>query len=168
MTRSYYQQRVTQHIRYLPGNALHYLIPGLHREADEFMEAFEAWDVDPATRTPVLLELGDILWFIAAIYAHFTVRLDMIAAMVDAPTVDECDLPDVLVKETGKLLDLWVKVVRDHAGNPGAAGKGEMILTLAANVWHYTSVFIYWTGTSIEHVMLMNLEKLDARHKIKS
>lgn len=150
MNLSEYQSRTQQFILYAPRLELHYVIPGLRCEVDEW--------TDTAEKTAdEISEMGDCLFMLARILAHFGVAID------DSTPALPGTLCDVR-RASSKMLNVWLKVVYRNEGIVDERQRA-VILDHAVNVLCYLHTLTRARGMTLGELAESNIAKLTARYQ---
>lgn len=144
-----YQKQTREFVRYAPRLELHYAIPALRREVDE-------WSDTPEKSHEELLEMGDCLFMLARILDHFGVEMDDTYPALPA-TLNH------VRRMSGKMLDIWVKVVRDREGVVDEGKRGEL-LNCAYTLLSYMRTLTAARGLTLGELGETNVIKLRARY----
>lgn len=146
---SAYQQQAKTTARYAPEDALHYLIPGLRCEVDEFTATNVGSDEER-------LELGDIAWFTV-------VLMDALGSRAVTMRNIEKYPPFGLDTTAHAITNRWVKVVRDKRGVLSAQDT-DFILSECGKLLAALASFAEFRGWELEGVLQANLDKLAQRY----
>lgn len=144
-----YQRAAHETAVYPADMALHYLIPALMVEADEYVSA--VGDADAAK------ELGDCLWMVAGICTEMGWTL----AEVTRYETDVCVPDGTLVYRAARIADIWVKAVR--AGRELTGGEREIIRAHVGKMVRLLAWYAHVHHTTLADVANGNLAKLAAR-----
>lgn len=145
-----YQQQTRAFVRYAPRLELHYAIPALRQEVDEWIDTPEKTDEE-------ILEMGDCLFMLARIFDHFDIALDESAKAYPA-TVNH------VRRTSGKMLDIWVKIVRDREGVVDEGKRGEL-LNCAYTLLSYMRTLAAARGMTLGELAETNVRKLTKRYQ---
>lgn len=149
MNISQYQTEIKQFIKYTQFLELHYLIPALRREVDE-------WTDTTNNPNEEILEMGDCLFMVARILYHYDVPLDDTIPSLPSTLHD-------IRRAASKMLDCWVKVVRDHDGVVNERNRA-IIVDSAINIVCYLKRQAAQRGMTLDELAELNVRKLKARH----
>lgn len=134
------------------GQALAISALGLEGESIEYMEIMPAGDRDKSIK-----ELGDVMWYVAAIYK----QLNLNTPVLDLPSHQKTDANvKTLVfaaKDAGEL-------IKKHVGH-GHELDHLTIIKALQRVVQCVGEASKIHGSSLEEVMRRNVEKLEARYK---
>lgn len=146
---SEYQSRTQQFILYAPRLELHYVIPGLRCEIDEWIDT-------PEKTADELSEMGDCLFMLARIFAHFGVAID------DSTPALPGTLHDIR-RASSKMLNVWLKVVYQRDGVVDES-KRALILDHAVNALCYLHTLTRARGMTLGELAESNIAKLTERY----
>lgn len=145
-----YQQQTRSFVRYAPRLELHYAIPALRREVDEWIDTAEKTDAE-------ILEMGDCLFMLARILDHFGIALEDTYPALPA-TLNH------VRRKSGDMLDIWVKVVRDREGVVDESKRGA-ILDCAFSLLSYMRTLAAARGLTLGELAETNVIKLTKRYQ---
>jgi NTP pyrophosphatase (non-canonical NTP hydrolase) len=128
---------------------------GMSSEAAEFMELESSYSQDTKHK---LIELGDILWYVAQ--GALALNLDMPAPSLNASTSYTASVS--LVLTSGKFLELVKKLV--FQGKPWSLELRQELTSLLEEVATLVEVAAQGLGHNSEEVKAMNVTKLQNRY----
>ena len=164
MTYNEYKQAAMKTATYPKDQAELYLDLGIHGEAGEVCDKFKklirdkGWrpglDIAPSDRTDILLELGDVMWYIANISVVFQVPMGF-----GSPSVKDPDKKSFHRWEENLTCETMLKYVRtlhseiDH-------GRKHLPFVV-----YGIGIIAQCLGSSLEEVCRMNIDKLADRQQ---
>lgn len=152
----YLAQAVTTAV-YSPQWAVLYPALGLGNEVGELVEKFEAG----APAEELLAELGDVLWYVAALARDCRIAEDgLLWEQRPAPQYASASILH-LVMAAGAAQGHIKKALRDHEGNLDTRRAGVLV-ELTALLTAADDIAVY-LGSTIEDVCAANLAKLAGR-----
>ena len=144
-----YQARTQQFVLYAPRLELHYVIPGLRCEIDEW--------VDTPERTPdEISEMGDCLFMLARILGHFGVPIDDTVPALPGTLND-------FRRASSKMLNVWLKVVYKRDGIVDERARA-LILDHAMTALCYLHTLTRARGMTLGELAESNIKKLTERY----